>query len=81
LKPYTYDKEKTKKRLQKARTEKSQKTRKPCRQTDVARDLTITQTAYSYIETGKRPIYLEEAIRIANYFGESFEYLFLGESE
>ena len=80
-KQYIFDKEKTKKRLQKARIEKSEKTGKPCKQTDVAQDLTITQTAYSYIETGKRPVYLEDAIKIANYFGKSFEYLFLGGKE
>ena len=44
-------------------------------QTDVARELKITQRKLSYIETGKTEPSLEDLVRICKYYGVSSDYI------
>ena len=44
-------------------------------QTDIAKAMGITQTAYSHYETGIRDISFEFAIKLADYYNISLDYL------
>ncbi len=44
-------------------------------QSEVAKDLQITQRKLSYIETGKTEPSLEDLVRICNYYGVSADYI------
>ena len=44
-------------------------------QSDVAKDLKITQRKLSYIETGKTEPSLEDLVRLCKYYGVSADYI------
>ncbi len=44
-------------------------------QSDVAKDLKITQRKLSYIETGKTEPSLEDLVRLCEYYGVSADYI------
>lgn len=54
---------------------KEERKRRKLTQGDIAKQLNITRSAYTLYETGKSQPYLETAIKIADIFQVSLDYL------
>src|SRR6188768_2496063 len=48
---------------------------------DVCRDLEMAPNAYSQWESGKRRVNLEDGIRLAEAFGATLDYIYLGRTD